>query len=233
MTTAAQRMEQTEKSKNQVNEVVASLSGSPSESEQPLSLQEQELNNSGDTPKSFTDEVSKKNEQKYQYAHLNDAVSDTEQEDTEKASAGKVSEPETKTENDTETEPESTENIVMCDDDSMMLAGIGVMTANSALPSFFKAPVSIPEDKQEALASKLAPLIKKYYSGGEMPAWLKKYQKELEFGLALGGALFGCWQQARAFKADTYKPDPVVGPETTSDNEEIKPEFSYDYGKAA
>jgi hypothetical protein len=192
-------------------------------------LQKPELENSGEKAKSFTDEVSEKNEQKYQYSHLDDAV----QENTEQSTADKVSEQNQQTETNTESEPESPQEILMCDDDSMMLAGFGVMTVNGALPSIFKAPVSIPEEQQESLAAKIAPLIKKYYSGGEMPQWLKRWQEEISCGLAVGTALFGCWQQARAFKANKFKSEPVSESVATSSNDEVVPEFSYNHDKAA
>ncbi|GHE87426.1 hypothetical protein [Thalassotalea profundi] len=165
-----------------------------------MSLQKPEVNETeSEKAESFTETLAKENEEKYQYNHLD------EYEKNLSFVSGGNTESETETVEESEqgeSETESSNQLVMQDDDAAVLAAFGVNTVNSFLPTIFKAPVSMSDEQQEDIALKAVPLVKKYYSGDDVPDWLKKYQDEFAFGLALGGALFGCNQQAKAFKKE-------------------------------
>jgi len=167
-------------------------------------LQESELNsntNSETFTESLAKEQAKTSEPEFNYSHLNDytenlGFTDSDTETKGETNTGKRSEIAANDESFGDDTPE----LAMEDDDAAVMAGFGVSTLNGALPMVFGAPVSMDEDQQEHLAKKAMPLVKKYYSSDNVPDWLKKYQDEIGFGLALSATLFGCFQQAKAHK---------------------------------
>jgi hypothetical protein len=176
---------------------------------QPLSesglLSQESAVNSESNSESFTESLAKEqpnpNEPEYNYSHLNNYTDNMSFTGSDAESA---------TENHTEINSgiaandddfgEAAPELSMGDDDAAIMAGFGVSTLNGFLPAVFGAPVSMTEDQHEQLAKKAMPLVKKYYSSDNVPDWLKKYQDEIGFGLAMSTMLFGCFQQAKVHK---------------------------------
>lgn len=203
MTTAAQRHEQIAMSKNQVATALESVSSSQASSVLPSSSQELGVN---EDTQSFTAEVSEENAKKYEYTQLDDYLEDIKfGEKGSETDGGKANF--TRSDIEIESELHSAQMLEMTDDDAAVMASFGVSSLNSILPMAFKAPVSIPEEQQEQLAAKAMPLVRKYYSGENTPEWVKKYLDEIGFGLALGTALFGCYQQAKVHKLNVKEED--------------------------
>ena len=207
MTTAAQRSEQIATAKNQVSEAISSLSGSDLLPEHSSLSPESEVSENTElsTP-SFSETLAQENEQKHQYSQLDKHLEGTMRDD-QHGSENSLEQGETvakSSEQHAKTKDEQ-KLTLMCDDDAAFYAGHGVSLFNKALPVVFKAPIGLGEEEQEAIAVKAMPLIKKYFPEGKMPQWAIAYEAELKFGVALGGALLGCYQQAKAYKLPKAK----------------------------
>ncbi|MCG8392757.1 MAG: hypothetical protein MI745_06710, partial [Pseudomonadales bacterium] len=63
--------------------------------------------------------------------------------------------------------------------------------------------VQIDDKQKENLIDKAAPVLKKYHY--EPPPWMKKYQEEIDLGVAIGTAGFSVYVQVQKHKADEQR----------------------------
>jgi len=218
MTTAASRHEQIQASKSQVTQALESQKSSEPSQESPCLSAKQGHSETAEKELSFTEQLAKDKSQAKAESTENQANS-TESEELEtfehdykqldsytnglafSESGEKPSESEPMHSEQAEDLGEN-EQAQMTDEDAHLMAAFGMGSVSSALPMLFKAPVSMTPEQQESIAAKAAPLVKKYMGSGEPPAWLKRWWDEITFGMAIGGALFGCWQQSKAHKKE-------------------------------
>jgi len=80
------------------------------------------------------------------------------------------------------------------------LAGFGVSTAADFVESMIDAPVTIDNDTREVIAQKAAPVIAKYMSKGNLPAWAVRFKEEISLGLTLATVAFSLYKQTREYE---------------------------------
>lgn len=89
----------------------------------------------------------------------------------------------------------------MSEKDILFTASMGVNAGVGIIESLVKAPVKVDDQTKANIIEKAAPVIKKHMGDGQMPAWLTKYQEEFSLAIAIGGACFELYRQAKMHKA--------------------------------
>ena len=89
----------------------------------------------------------------------------------------------------------------MSEKDILFTASMGVNAGVGIIESLVKVPVKVDDQTKANIIEKAAPVIKKHMGDGQMPAWLTKYQEEFSLAIAIGGACFELYRQAKMHKA--------------------------------